>query len=138
MKHFTLAAALCLAFIPAVVHAQDDPYAGKINSFTQGFRDTYEHVRNWQALTDIEHEAANRGVMNAFASVPDPVGDLHPENIRPCADETSAHMQRVCDFYENETRQTAHRKATDPEYVRGQIAMLRMIDNCQAPGIRCN
>ena len=136
MKHVLIAAAL-IAFVP-VAHAQTaDPYADKINAFIQGTRDTYNHVRSWQELTQNEHSAADRGVMNALASMPDPLGDLHPENMRPCSEETSAHLQRVCDFYETDTLRTAHLK-TNPDYVRGQFAMLQMIDNCQAPGIRCH
>ncbi len=140
MKYLLLATALC--FVGAMGgQAQTgndvDPYAPRINSFIQGTRDTYEYVRNWQALTEREHEAATRGVMNAIASVPDPVGDIHSENIVPCSAEPSERLRAVCSYYERDTLLTAHRKATDPEYVRGQVAMLRMINDCQAPGIQC-
>lgn len=135
-KLSTLAAALCFIGAAGGQSQTGDPYAGKINAYVQGTRDTYEHVRNWIALTEREHEAADRGVVNALSSAPDPVGDLHPESVVPCGAEPSERLRAVCRFYEKSTLSTAHLK-TNPDYVRGQFDMLRMINNCQAPGIPC-
>jgi len=141
MKYLAIAAMIgALSFVGPVggqAQTDPDPYAPKINSFIAGYRDTYEHVRTWQSLNDSERLSAERGVLNALSRRPDPVGDLHPESVHPCSQEPSERLRDVCNHFERETQRTAQRKAYDPEYVRGQIAMLRMINNCQAPGIVC-
>lgn len=140
----TLLASLCFVGAAGGQAQTDDPYAARINTFIQGTHDAYEHVRRWQSMTYDEQDAATHGVTNALNRLPGLLSDMgreaereHPENVHRCDDEPTMHLRNVCSFYEADTLRTEQMKRTNPEYVRGQISMLRRINNCEIPRIRC-
>jgi len=125
MRRLLATTALLCALIPSAYAQSDDPYANKLNAFIQGSRDTYTHARNWQALSEVERDAALHGTTNAISA-----------RTIPCSAEATERLRSVCTYYETDTLRTAHLKS-NPDYVRGQTAMLRKINRCEALGVDC-